>query len=169
MSEPIQVFESNEQFLACAKEWQDRLFLNDWFIKFKMTEEEELKDDNDTPLWGFCQQGANENSAYITIYNKIDFDSINAEEKLWLKPCAELTLIHELLHLQFEYSEALSDENNEILREHLTHASLERMAKSLLMAKYGIEREWFFIPEGTEKDEDIINLEGVVYGKTCTN
>ena len=153
---PIQVFESKEQFLACAKEWQEKLFLTDWFIKFSLTEEE-LKDDAGNLLWGFCQQGANENSAFITVYNKDDFSCGSEETKLWLKPCAELTLIHELLHLQFEYAEAITDEDNEILREHFTHVALERMAKSLLMAKYDLNKQWFFVPEDDDKDV-IINL-----------
>lgn len=64
---------------------------------------------------------------------------------MWLKPCAELTLIHELLHLQFEYSDATADTDNEMLRAHFTHSSLERMAKSLLMARYNLNKSWFYV------------------------
>ena len=41
---PIEVFESKEQFKACCKEWQERLFLTNWFIKYNLTTEE-IKDE----------------------------------------------------------------------------------------------------------------------------
>lgn len=141
---PIEVFESKEQFRACAQEWQERLFLGDWFIKFNLTTEE-IKDDEGNLLWGVCEHYAEGSAASITIYNKKDFESEGTD--MWLKPCAELTLIHELLHLQFEYSDATADTDNEMLREYFTHSSLERMAKTLLMSKYDLNKQWFFVPE----------------------
>lgn len=161
---PIEVFKSKEQFLECCKEWQEKLFLRDWFIKYKLTEEE-LRDDDGNLLYGYCTHMMNDNSACITVCNKAEFPDV--EDEMFLKPCAELTVIHELLHLQFEYSEAMSDADSEVLRATLTHASLERMAKTLLMTKYNLDREWFFIPEAKSKEEeDIIDLKDVAYGKS---
>lgn len=158
--QPIEVFKNEEQFLTCCKEWQERLFLRDWFIRFRLTEEE-LRDDDGDLLYGYCTHLMNDNSASIIISNKAELPDI--KDDIFLKPCAELTVIHELLHLQFEYAEAMSDSDSEALRSNLTHASLERMAKTLLMTKYDLDRDWFFIPD---KDEnDIIDLKDVTYGK----
>ena len=164
--EPIEVFESKEQFKACCKEWQERLFLNNWFIKFNLTTEE-IKDEHGNILWGVCTHMTEGSAAVITIYNDKGFPSDAEEEDMWLKPCAELTLIHELLHLQFEYDDATADTDNETLRAHLVHSSLERMAKTLLMTKYDLDKDWFFMPEDEEKDEeDTIDLKDVAYGKS---
>ena len=141
-NKPIEVFKSVDQFKECCEYWQHTLFLDSWFIRFALTTDE-IKDDEGNFLWGVCEHHTEGSAASITIYNKRDFESEETDD-MWLKPCAELTLIHELLHLQFEYSDATADTDNEMLRAHFTHSSLERMAKSLLMARYNLDKSWFY-------------------------
>ena len=57
---------------------------------------------------------------------------------------AELTLVHELLHIKFEY---ISDEDvvGDLPKVHqsLLHQGVESMAKSLIMAKYNLDYDYF--------------------------
>ena len=134
---PIEVFKSEEQFQEYAKEWQNILFLNDWFITFKLVDKTIFADDG-SELWGYSSYAFSNSSAQITVYNgktSSDGDSKNI---------AELTLVHELLHLKLEY---MTD--NDIIGEitqleaSLRHKVLEMMAKSLIMVKYGVSKDYF--------------------------
>ena len=43
MKSPIMEFQSKEQMYACLKEWQERLFLNDWIIKISLADPSDMK------------------------------------------------------------------------------------------------------------------------------
>lgn len=138
MAKPIETFKSNEQFQKCCKEWQHKLFLDDWFIKFELTEEE-LHMEEDT-LDGMCEFNFNNKEAKIVIFNGkyVSDDTI-------MRQIGELTVIHELLHIKAEY---LSDmdivgKENETFHKYIYHQSIETMAKSLLMVKYNLDYDYF--------------------------
>jgi len=132
---PIIEFKSQEQLDACLAEWQERLFLSDWIIKAELQ-------DNPIALEG-KECSAMHDSEYsiktsvIIIYKKA------YEENRISKHAAEHSLIHELLHLKYPmYSFAVETPQDIEFRE-MTHASIEQMAKSLIMAKYNIQFSWF--------------------------
>lgn len=144
MAKPINVFKNEEQFLACAKDWQHKLFLDNWNIEFKLTNDCLKTIDNESGienvLWGFNAFTFENSSAVITIYNGKVLDTDNSVSK----NMAELTLVHELLHIKFEY---ITEEdvvgNMPTIQQALLHQGVETMAKSLIMAKYNLDYDYF--------------------------
>ncbi len=140
LAKPVEVFKSDEQFQKLAKEWQHRLFLDHWFISFFLSEEplEGLEEDN--LAWGYVLHSFENSAANIFIFNGKELE----EDGKYAKNIAELTLIHELLHLKQEY---IVDEDIcegiTPFDKALTEQQLEAMAKSLLMAKYGLDYDYF--------------------------
>lgn len=137
---PIETFKSKEQFQETCKYWKDKLFLNDWFIKFSLVEAS-IKDDSEQfegkELLGECSFNFINKTAQIQIDNK--------------HCIAELTLVHELLHLipAFISEDSLIPENIQedfnVYREAIVHQSMEQMAKSLILVRYPkIDKDFFF-------------------------
>jgi N-formylglutamate amidohydrolase len=130
---PIIEFKSQEQADKCLKEWQERLFLTDWIIVIRISEPHEFSMPE--------RMGENEfqlinKTGVIRILNKKYYG-----ERI-TKYCAELTLIHELLHCKIDLFE-----NNNTLEgiawQTTQHQLIEELAKSLLMAKYNLKLDWF--------------------------
>lgn len=148
MSKPIGFFKTEEEFQKCAKWWQHKLFLDDWFIKFS-TVDKTLEYDNsdcDSPdcegaqLSGLCSYNYVNKEASIIVYNVKETGG--AEDVI--KDIAELSLVHELLHLKTEYvteSGIMGFEN--VLYNNMVHQSMECMAKTLIMTKYNIDYNYF--------------------------
>lgn len=135
---PIEIFKEDEQFQKCCKEWQHRLFLDDWFIKFTMVDD--IISFGDGEADGVCEYNFNNKEAVIKIYNGKDI-----EEHSICKTCAEQVIIHELLHLKQEYiteRETFEIDNNNF-HEYIAHQSTEMMAKTLLMVKYNLDYDYF--------------------------
>lgn len=132
---PIEIFSSKEQFEKCCKWWQHALFLDNWFISYELTEDV-IQEDGQL-MWGYCTYSFGNSSACICVYN-------GRTSEYGDKNIAELTLAHELLHLKLEY---MTDE--EVVGElpmamkSLIHQQTEAMAKSLIIAKYGVEYDYF--------------------------
>lgn len=134
MGEPICEFQSNDEMQKCLKEWQERLFLNDWIIKVIKVSRADMPLD---------LAGRNE----YQVENKCSVISlIEADEDVKsriVKYCEEKILVHELLHCKYNLIE---DCNGSYEGKHLEiteHMLLEQMAKSLIMAKYNVGFEWF--------------------------
>ena len=60
-----------------------------------------------------------------------------------VKYCAEKTLVHELLHLKYNWLVPQKESVESVYYDTLEHSLLEQMAKSLIMAKYNIPLSWF--------------------------
>ena len=135
MGKPIEKFTSQERLDKSLKEWQARLFLNDWTISAKITKN--LKHDSNHGENEFSFVGK---SAVIRIQ---PYDAV--VDNGWAqKQPQELVLIHELLHCKM----ALVSKDNTIEGVwwyETQHQLLEEMSKSLLMAKYGLSFEWFLM------------------------
>lgn len=134
MLEPKLFFDNVKELQECAKEWKERLHLQDWFITVRFCDVEEFSDpeyagQNNT-------QWVNKCSAII-IRKKEDFPT-----SLMIKEPQELVLIHELMHCKIIGFEEKSRE--EAVYEIKQHQLIEEMAKSLYMAKYGINHKWFY-------------------------
>ena len=59
------------------------------------------------------------------------------------KHCQEKDLVHELLHTKYAYMESSRDTYETVQLELMEHQRLEEMAKSLIMAKYGVDYDYF--------------------------
>lgn len=129
--DPVLEFKDIAEAYQYLHEWQHRLFLDDWIIKLRLVDAQEMKDNQGESHLVFEQSAAlidlavddKDDNAYVT------------------KTCAEETLVHELLHLKYGYVENNSYEGK-YLEVH-EHQLLEQMAKSLIMAKYDLLFDWF--------------------------
>lgn len=133
MVEPKLYIETQEELLKLAKEWQNRLFLNDWIIGFALVTNRDMSDiefagESDVQYVNRC--------GTVSILRKEDYP-----EFLFIKQPMELVLIHELLHFKFMTLENVTLEG--CYWNEKQHQLLEDMAKSLYMAKYDITLDWF--------------------------
>lgn len=132
MSKPIEKYTNEEEFQQLAKWWVDRLNLNNWQILFQY--EKELDFDDDRQAYGLTYPDHLLQYAVVMISDR---------------GCMELTIIHELLHLNCSYSTLDLRTNADVdelpvLEANLMHRYLEEMAKTLLMVKYPeIDRSYF--------------------------
>ena len=145
---PIEHFKNTEQFLTYAEWWRHKLFLDDWLIKFKLIDDNTKTDSNtetDSNVVGMCNSNFINKEAVIIVKNTDVVDT------LVTRNIAELNLVHELLHIKFEYL-GCADVQDEELAElsegeqvyYLQrHQALEQMAKTLLSVKYDLDFSYF--------------------------
>jgi len=137
MNQPIIEFKSQEELDACLAEWQERLFLSDWIIKAA------LSDPGTLAINGERMRGINEYQAAIkTASVRIERLTIDTEDRI-ATGCHELTLVHELLHCKFILADNAPNTTEGGFMGLAEHQLIEQMAKSLIMAKYGIKFGWF--------------------------
>lgn len=128
---PVITFESQEQLNELLAYWQEKLFLNDWTIKVKLVDQEELED---------CQ---GRNDFIHSIMSSLIRISRHHEETSVTKECHEQTLVHELLHLKYNLMDADSKSYESTFLSMEEHRLLEQLAKSLIMVKYNLSFDWF--------------------------
>lgn len=152
---PILEFKNNKEFQKYCKFYQHFLFLDDWFIKFKMVDKIDLPDNNDNyvRIDGQCLFDFNSKSAVISIVNKSLYD-----EEINSRTVVECVIIHELLHLKVEYwKNSLSISDNEDMFGLLNHQYMEQMAKSILMLRYNLDYDYFMGEDNGEKEKTTNN------------
>ena len=90
----------------------------------------------------------NNKEARITISN-----TNKADDRAIVRNISELSVIHELLHLRYEYIVEAQIDGKEILSFHkyIAHQSLEIMAKTLLMTRYNLDYNYFYGGEASAK------------------
>lgn len=130
--EPVQEFESIEQANEYLREWQHRLFLDDWIIKINFVEANEMP--NNAGRNHFCQ----EKQTSLILLTKLTPDTKNRISKIY----QEVTLVHELLHLKMNFVENDNTYEGKYL-EIKEHQLLDQLSKSLIMAKYNLTYDWF--------------------------
>ena len=133
-TKPIWEFKSQEQANQCLKEWQHRLFLDDWTVVLRF---ENYKDMPEIGMAGYSNFEFENCCSVITLCNKAGVDNGI------LKFCQELTLVHELLHCIYNWQGYDNSNYESITTSELQHQQIEKMARSLIMAKYNIEPDWF--------------------------
>lgn len=127
-------FKDEAQAHECLKEWQTRLFLDDWTIKINIVDQSEmtLKDcaaENHFQIDGRC--------CVINIARLTD----DIKSRI-VKVVHEKELVHELLHCKYNWIH--SDGEYEAKYVDVSeHSLLEQMAKSLIMAKHNLTFDWF--------------------------
>lgn len=133
--EPIIEFKDEAQAYECLKEWQTRLFLDDWIIKIQLEESPVICDGKECS--GMHNSEYSIKTSVISIYQKA------FEENRITKHTAEHTIIHELLHLKYPMYNFETESPQDIESREMTHALIEQMAKSLIMVKYNLTFDWF--------------------------
>lgn len=129
----IEVFKTKEELNECLKWWKEKLFLTDWVIKARVSEPCEFLVNN--------RCGENE----IDMVNKCCviriLDPKYYGDRIMIY-CAEKILVHELLHCKYNW---LANENSYEGKyvDVMEHGLLEQMAKSLVMAKYNLNLDYF--------------------------
>lgn len=131
MNKPIIKFENEEQAEKCLREWQHRLFLDDWIIKVYLVD----CIDNEDDCMGKVDYEREYLNANIRIKKELNKETV---ENL----CHEKILVHELMHLVIPQTE--NPETIELLYWNVNqHQIIERMAKSLIMSKYNLPLDFF--------------------------
>lgn len=135
MKEPIMKFKNEKQLREYGKIWQNILYLDDWIIEYRLVDKLDSDTDN-FELHGLNTKTITHKEALIQIskYRTDDYFSI--------KVCDEQTLIHELLHCNFEVTKG-NPGIEDLFYETMQHQKLEFMSRSLLRAKYNLSKEWF--------------------------
>lgn len=139
MNRPIEVFSSQEELDACLKWWQHRLYLDGWIIKVRVVDCIADADGNIQDAVGLNQLTLVKSMSYIQILSESSYTKKNF---MCGHICMEQTLVHELLHCIYNWIDG--NENYEgvyfVARE---HQQIEQMAKSLIMAKYNLDYDYF--------------------------
>lgn len=124
---PVEKFKDLAEAKKYLEEWKHTLFLDDWFIKLILEDKEIDCLENRS---GCCDYVTQQHSAKIRLAHYLGDDFL-------VKQCEEVTLVHELLHCKKGY---MSD--NDIVNI-MEEQQIEDMAKSLIICKYNLPREWF--------------------------
>ena len=131
MNNPIMKFENQEQAEKYLREWQHLLFLDDWVIKINLVD---CIDDEEN-----CAGRVDYNREYlyanIRIKKELNENTIDTQ-------CHEKILIHELMHLVIPQTDNYEDIQNLYWNEN-QHQIMERIARSLIMAKYNLSFDFF--------------------------
>ena len=132
---PIMEFKSLEEANACLKEWQERLYLNDWIIKIELNSRHAPASDC------LARIHTTHEMKMADIYFADASDEVKAEQLV--KYCAEKILVHEMLHIVFDMC-ARENKSLEDAEFHMNqHIKTEFMARSLIMAKYNLDPSFF--------------------------
>jgi len=139
--EPIIEFENIQQAQECLKYWQNILFLNDWHIKINLIPSDDCVVD-DLPCAGRIDKMHVQKIAVIDIA-LLDDDIPDDDIVKSFKICQEKVLVHEILHIVIDLGGVCNHtvEGSEFLTTN--HQRVESIAKSLIMAKYGVDFDWF--------------------------
>lgn len=140
MAKPIDIFEDQEQLEKCLREWQHILFLDGWLI-IAHIEDEIIDSDGKTleDAAGLNTMVFESSQASIQLLSE---KSYIANDNLF-KHCMEKDLVHELLHCKYAWMENPNQYYESVYLEAKEHQKLEEMAKSLIMAKYGVDYNYF--------------------------
>lgn len=133
--EPKIKFKDKLELNRYLKEWQERLYLNDWIITAELVSYEDL---NESESGNVVFDIVNSSAKISILSNDKHVNPITGN----VKTPEELILVHELLHIVNNLY-CHDDEDYDIYQE--KHKKLENMAKSLIMAKYNLSSDWFKI------------------------
>lgn len=140
MAKPIDIFEDQKQLEKCLREWQHILFLDGWLIiahiEDELIDSEGNKVEDAAGLNTFVFESSQSNIQLLSE------KAYKANDNLF-KHCMEKDLVHELLHCKYAWMENPNQYYESVYLEAKEHQKLEEMAKSLIMAKYGVGYDYF--------------------------
>lgn len=134
--EPICRFKDNEELQQYLKFWQHVLHLDHWLIEAGLVEELSNEETGEERVHGLNNCTAECCEASIAINTSDDDDS-------YVRHCEELTLVHELLHCMIPMAQTENATLEEAAYTLATHQRIDLLAKSLIMARYNVDMEWF--------------------------
>lgn len=134
-NQPVLHFADDKTLQAYLKYWQRVLHLEDWYIKASLVDE--LRDESGDDLAGQNNYCVDNKEAFIKI-SKAD------PKGTYMKHCEELALVHELLHCLIICFENANETIERALFSLTEHQKIETLAKAFIMAKYGVDKKWFF-------------------------
>lgn len=134
--EPLIEFLNQKHLDKYLRMWQKILFLEDWVIHAVLVDAP-LYDDDGKELSGNNSFQIENKCAFIRIVKP----SGDMTERV-IKYCAELTLVHELLHCKRGWLQPPNTMEG-LYFDVLSHQALEEEARSYLLARYNITKEWF--------------------------
>lgn len=129
MAEPICQFKDNKELDEIMKEWKNRLYLDNWIIETELVEK------------NTDYEGQNE-FIYEHMTSYIQINTIDRQKNTLMTHCEEKILVHELLHLKYNWIEQDSKYEGVYVDEK-EHQLLEQMAKTLIIVKYNLDKDWF--------------------------
>jgi len=141
MEEPIRIYKNQAELNNSLKEWQTKLFLNDWSIIAKIVDE----CSND-------EYGTSGLNTHLPIQKTASIELLKDSCEIKLngifvsKQPQELILVHELLHCKFGIVCKDNETYENAVTEYYSHSLLEEIAKSLIMTKYNLKFDWFGKP-----------------------
>ena len=134
--EPCCYYYADSNLQDALEYWKKVLQLQNWCIKAVLTGENLEVD-------GKVVRGRN-TTEYLKCESFIEISTVEYAGE-YTKHCEELTLVHELLHCAMPL--LCNDDDSATMRdawvELLEHQRIDMLAKSLIMAKYGVGIEWF--------------------------
>lgn len=134
--EPCCYYYDDSNLQNALEYWKKVLHLQNWCIKAILTGENLEVD-------GRTVHGRN-TTEYLKCEAFIEISTVEYDGE-YTKHCEELTLVHELLHCAMPLF--CNDDDSATMRdawvELLEHQRIDMLAKSLIMAKYGVDIEWF--------------------------
>lgn len=134
--EPRCYYYTDSNLQDALESWKKVLHLQNWCIKAVLTGENLEVD-------GRVVHGRN-TTEYLKCESFIEISTVEYAGE-YTKHCEELTLVHELLHCAMPLF--CNDDDSATMRdawvELLEHQRIDMLAKSLIMAKYGVGIEWF--------------------------
>lgn len=142
---PIEEFKTQEELNECLKWWQRRLFLDSWIIIAEVVDKISVID-------GDSADGVRGYNTYVFESEQSDIQILSKDKSAGIdRYCAEKVLVHELLHLKYNWMECAGSYEAAYLCA-MEHKLLEQMAKTLIMAKYNLELDYF--KSGNAKSEE---------------
>jgi len=134
---PRMRFSNKKEMMKYLREWQHRLFLDDWIIDAELVDE--LVDNDGNECWGLNNLEIVGRSSLIKLrkYNE------DKDPRAVRKYCVEQTLVHELLHCIYNWLVKDGNNHDAVYFDTMDHQQLDKMADALLMAKYNIPFEFF--------------------------
>lgn len=149
MSKPIEVFASQEELDECLAWWQHRLFLDSWEIRAEVVDR--IEDENGEEMEdcdGLNQLAFTVSKSYIQLLSADSYDQI---KPMCGHICQEKTLVHELLHCIYDWLDC-GESYEAVYLVAKEHQQVENMAKSLIMARYDLDYDYFHRkPHGSQE------------------
>lgn len=134
---PIEEFKTQEELIECLKWWQRRLYLDSWLIEAELVDMVIDVDGDDIP------DAVGHNSfVYESEMSKIQILKKENYDCYW-RYCAEKILVHEILHCKYNWMQNQDWTYESAYVDAVEHKLLEQMAKSLIMAKYDLDLNYF--------------------------
>lgn len=133
LNSPIEEYKNQEHLNENLEWWKNKLFLTDWIIKASICEPHKFIQDN------VCGENEFDMVNKCCVIRILDRKSYG--DRI-MKYCAERVLVHELLHCKYNWIANESSYEGKYV-EVVEHGLLEQMAKSLVMAKYNLEFDYF--------------------------